>query len=311
MDTNDLLSDVFSTLRIESNFYFQAVFRGAYSVEVPQENRRIRFHLIKEGECWVSIPGEEPVHLRAGDVAIIPNGASQILSAEPDLPPSSLQNIIESGHLKNGLLEFGHGARDTKILCGFYQFDEAVDHPILINLPQIMIIRPAEFGAEPWILATLRLILLETDLNGQGMGGILSRLLEILFIQFIRMMTGNLSAPSNGFMAALSDKHLSLALQAIHKEPEIQWKLGDLAKLSGMSRARFADLFSSRIGVPPITYLTSWRLMKARRLLANSGLDMTDIANRCGYSSMPSFSSRFKKEYDIGPGAYRRMARTL
>ncbi len=310
MDNNDLLTDVFSTLRIGSNLYFQAMFKGPYSVEVPQESRRIRFHLIREGDCWVTVPGEEPVHLRAGDVAIIPNGASQVLSAEPDLQSISLQSIIEGGYLKDGTLEYGSGGKDIKILCGFYQFDEAVDHPILINLPQIMIIRPHDLGTEPWILATLRLIGLETDLNGNGMGGILSRLLEILFIQFIRMMTGNLAAPPNGFVAALSDKQLSLALHAIHKAPEQQWKLGELAKLSGMSRARFADQFASRVGMPPIAYLTSWRLMKARLLLANSGLDMTEIANRCGYLSMPSFSSRFKREYAIGPGAYRRMVRS-
>ena len=76
-----------------------------------------------------------------------------------------------------------------------------------------------------------------------------------------------------------------------------------------MSRARFAARFAEVVGLPPIGYLTAWRLMKARALLAESGLDMAEIASRCGYASVPSFSRRFKTAFGVGPGSYRREAR--
>ena len=60
--------------------------------------------------------------------------------------------------------------------------------------------------------------------------------------------------------------------------------------------------------MPPIGYLTIWRLMKARRLLLQSGLDMAEIAERCGYASVPSFTRRFKRTFGVGPGTYRRSA---
>ena len=78
-----------------------------------------------------------------------------------------------------------------------------------------------------------------------------------------------------------------------------------------MSRARFADRFTALVGLPPIECLTRWRLMKARLLLRSTDLDMQDIADRCGYASVPSFSQRFKQAFDIGPGGYRRSSRPI
>lgn len=77
-----------------------------------------------------------------------------------------------------------------------------------------------------------------------------------------------------------------------------------------MSRARFADRFATLVGVPPIAYLTSWRLMKARALLASSHLAMEEVAARRGYASVSSFTRRFKTAFGIGPGSYRSSARS-
>jgi transcriptional regulator GlxA family with amidase domain len=46
--------------------------------------------------------------------------------------------------------------------------------------------------------------------------------------------------------------------------------------------------------------------MKGRALLAETGASLEDIAVRCGYASAASFSRRFKQEFGIGPGAYRK-----
>jgi len=73
-----------------------------------------------------------------------------------------------------------------------------------------------------------------------------------------------------------------------------------------MSRTRFAARFAGEVGMPPMDYLTSWRLAKARRLLADTGLGMAEVAERCGYASVPSFSRRFKERFGVGPGAFRR-----
>ncbi len=306
MDNVDILSDVFTTLRLQSRLYFETDFRGDFAVQIPRERRLIRFHLLQRGMCWVQVPGAEPARLEEGDLAIVPDGTEQVLSKNPETPSVALSQVMQEGEFSGGVLAYGEGDGPTRLLCGFCQFDEAIDHPVIASLPALVVVRSADLGAEPWALTSIRLMALEGDLKGQGMTGILSRLLEIVFMQTVRRMTVAAGGADAGFMAALADTHMSRALHAMHAEPHIAWTVKDLAQTAGMSRGRFAQKFTRAIGVPPIDYLTTWRLMKARALLVNSGLDMAEIARRCGYKSVPSFSRRFKTAFGVGPGSYRR-----
>lgn len=311
MDRIDVISEVFSTLRIKSELYFRAHLKGSFSVCVPQEQRRIRFHLVLQGTCWIAAPGEPPVLLQEGDIALVPNGASQILSSEPDLPALVLEEIIAGGGLQDGALNHGDGPEQATLLCGYCRFDESIDHPVLGHLPPVICLRTTDLGAEPWVAATLKLVALEANLNTQGTTAILSRLIEIVVIQATRRLSAEKRSGDSGFVAALRDQALSRALQEIHCSPEKNWRVSDLAKLTGMSRASFADRFTAAVGIPPIAYLTNWRLMRARFLLFETNLSIDEIAERCGYASLPSFSRRFKNYFGTGPGAFRKRAATI
>ncbi|MEH6631740.1 MAG: AraC family transcriptional regulator [Halopseudomonas aestusnigri] len=313
MISNDLLSDVFSTLRIQSQLYFKTDFKGNYAIEIPQEQRRIRFHLVLQGQCWLTPKGEEPLLLSEGDLALVPDGIAQVLSHDEnvDFPtPVSLSSAMGAGNFTDGVFSYGNGDGGCRLLCGFCQFDEALDHPVLINLPPLLVVQQKDLGREPWTAATLRLLLLEAELVGQGGRGVLARLLEIILIQVVRRLTLQTDASNKGFIAALSDLQLSKALNAIHQQPQNTWKVSSLAEASGMSRARFSEKFTRLVGMPPIEYLTLWRLMRARFLLSSTALSMDEIAELCGYASVPSFSSRFKRQFGEGPGAYRRSAKS-
>ena len=306
MSHQDIVSEVFATLRIRSDLYFRAGFHGAYAIEVPKEHRCIRFHLVREGQCYLQVPGSEPVLLRAGDMAIIPDGAAQQLSSDPRLAPLSLADAMAAGTLAQGRFSYGEGERGVSLLCGYCTFDEAMDHPVLTALPTFLVLNQASLEPEPWLAATLTLLRLESDLDAPGMTGILSRLLEIVFIQAVRRLTDNGEVKSSGFFQGLADGKLSKALHLIHQRPEHGWTIASLANEAGMSRARFADRFTRVIGVPPIGYLTQWRLMKSRSLLSRTDLGLEEIAARCGYASATSFSRRFKEAFAMGPGAYRK-----
>ncbi|MEP3245276.1 MAG: AraC family transcriptional regulator [Sneathiella sp.] len=305
MDNIDILSDIFVSLKLTSYLSFHTSFQGDYAIELPAEKRDIRFHLVKEGVCWVKPDGEPAVRLTEGELVLIPDGLGQVLASDPQRSPLPLAQAMEQGRFENGIFHAGEEGRLTRLLCGFFRFDEGLDHPVLANLPKVIIIRPADFGAEPWLLSTLKIIIMESDLMGAGSAAVLPRLMEILFIQITRKLSLSEDVYSNGFIKALSDTHLSVALKLIHTQPEISWTLSRLAMEAGMSRARFSDRFTRQVGMPAIEYLTNWRLMKARLLLRHSAFDMAEIAGRCGYASVPSFSNRFKRAFGMGPGAYR------
>lgn len=311
MDSKNVLSEVVSTLHLAADVYFLADFCGPFAVEVPSERRRVRFHLVRQGRCWVRVAGHTPAPLGEGDLAIIPNGRAQVLSTDPQGAAVALGDILRAGPPVDGVLRHGAGDRRTRLLCGFCRFDEAIDHPVLTALPDLLVVAERDLGAEPWAAATLRLLALEADLNAQGTTAILGRLMEIVLIQAVRRLAGRTGdgGGDGGFMAALADRHLAQALGAIHASPQTDWTVGTLAALAGMSRARFAGRFTAIVGVPPAAYLTTWRLIKARSLLATTPLDMAEVAARCGYASVPSFTRRFKAAFGTGPGAYRRASR--
>lgn len=149
---------------------------------------------------------------------------------------------------------------------------------------------------------------LEVDLGGEGMAAILTRLLEILLIQSIRSQTPK-DAP--GFAAALADPGLSRALAAIHQAPEVGWTLSMLAREAAMSRASFARHFTETMGMPPMTYVTNWRLALARRMLTDSTLSIDEIAQRTGYGSRAAFTRRYAATFGQGPSADRRASRLI
>ncbi|WP_320171856.1 AraC family transcriptional regulator [Maridesulfovibrio sp.] len=307
MKNTDLISEIFSTLRIKSELYFRTRMSGNYAVRVPREKRRIRFHVVLSGECWITDEAGRSVLMQEGDIVLVPNGASQVLSSTPEEPCAELSEVIADGNLKDGTLYVGSGPEKSALLCGFCRFDEDLDHPMLTNLPSIIVLRVSDLGKEPWVAAALKLFSLEAKLNTQGTSAIVERLIEIIVIQATRRLERLDEVEGNCFTAALTDPALSKSLQVIHTQPEKSWRVDELAVLAGMSRAGFADKFSKVVGIPPIEYLTNWRLMRARTLLSDTGLGTEEIAERCGYKSLPSFSRRFKKQFGISPGAFRRL----
>jgi AraC-like DNA-binding protein len=308
----DVLSEIFSTLRLNGSLYFRALLSGAYAVEVPRERRTVRFHLVRKGACLVAVPGERAVELGQGDLIIIPDGAPQVLSSGEGIPAMPLGDVLARFPVEDGILACAAPSSpdvrfaSVDLLCGYCVFDEAIDHPILKALPRSMVLRSGDAAEDTGIKAAVNLMAMEAERQAPGMIGVLSRLIEIVFLQAVRGGENGAAQHSAGFIAALRDSNVSRALEAIHRDPKVAWTLESLAAEAGMSRARFADRFARLVGAPPINYLAQWRLMKGRALLAETSASLEDIAERCGYASAASFSRRFKQEFGMGPGAYRK-----
>jgi AraC-like DNA-binding protein len=57
--------------------------------------------------------------------------------------------------------------------------------------------------------------------------------------------------------------------------------------------------------MPPIRYLTSWRMHLAQELLLGTDLGVATIARRVGYESEEAFSRAFKRARGRPPSAAR------
>jgi AraC-like DNA-binding protein len=81
--------------------------------------------------------------------------------------------------------------------------------------------------------------------------------------------------------------------------------IDELAAIVRMSSSHFTRSFHKSVGVTPHRYVVQNRVMRARELLANTSLPLTEIALTTGFSDQSHFSRRFHEIVGIPPGAFR------
>ena len=86
-------------------------------------------------------------------------------------------------------------------------------------------------------------------------------------------------------------------------------RLGDLAKVAGLSRYHFARAFKQSQGTPPHDYLVQRRLKRTQKLLAETDLPLSEIALAAGFSDQSHCARRFRERFGVSPRSYRRAMR--
>jgi AraC family transcriptional regulator len=81
--------------------------------------------------------------------------------------------------------------------------------------------------------------------------------------------------------------------------------LADLAGAACLSESHFLRSFRALFGTTPHRYLTDVRLERARRLLAERDLPVTEVCFRVGFESVGSFSALFKRRFGAAPSSVR------
>ena len=82
--------------------------------------------------------------------------------------------------------------------------------------------------------------------------------------------------------------------------------LDELAAQVNLSRFHFCTAFRLATGHTPYEWLTSLRIERARQLLADPRLRVTDIALAVGYKTPSAFAASFRKVAGVTPTEFRR-----
>lgn len=99
--------------------------------------------------------------------------------------------------------------------------------------------------------------------------------------------------------------HLRRARDVIDARFAEPLELDDLAAAAGFSRYHFAREFRAAFGETPGGYLSRRRVERAKDLLANANLTVTEVCMLVGFSSLGSFSRRFTELVGCAPSVYR------
>ena len=84
-----------------------------------------------------------------------------------------------------------------------------------------------------------------------------------------------------------------------------EWPVERLARVSRVSPAHFARSFKDAFGLPPHRYLLTRRIERAKALLRDTELSITDIAFQTGWKSLGTFGRIFRDVTGESPGELR------
>lgn len=81
--------------------------------------------------------------------------------------------------------------------------------------------------------------------------------------------------------------------------------LGQLAKIAALSESECMRCFKRSTGLTPIQFLKQYRLVRAAELIRSTQLNISNIAEQCGFLDMSYFAKSFKQIFNESPTEYR------
>lgn len=95
---------------------------------------------------------------------------------------------------------------------------------------------------------------------------------------------------------------LAMALQVMENNIEDPLSPDEISEVVGLSTRQLERLFARHVNVSPKRYYLKLRLEKARDLIRQTDLSITDICVACGFKSLSHFSKCYRSAYGVSPG---------
>lgn len=224
-----------------------------------------QFHLVVDGSCMFGTGKESEVtRLDTGDLVLLPWGSQHWIGSSATALRKDGMSVVE--RCVRGEPAFAGGDASCTLICGHFDCDRSLKHPLLEELPDCIYLKKGGSINNHWLDGVVSMLVQETPTYASGFEAITSRLAEVLFIQIIRAHI-HAHGIESGFLAALSDKNICRALHYVHNNYSAEVSVIEMARVACMSRTSLSSKFNALVGMPPGTYAAKWRMLKASELL--------------------------------------------
>lgn len=298
----DQLSDVFDLIEV------RGLVSGGFSVRGDWVSRfDIRYPLklvaMVCGRARLTTDGiREPIELESGDVAILNGRTRMVLEGGPGSGPPEEFTVRESDAFLR--VDGAHCGEADVTIGGHVDVNPAGQALLMQALPPVGHVRASATEA-PSLHAILNRLVDEVTGDRIGAAFAIQQQGQLLLLEVLRAYIAQNDELPPGWLRLLTDERLRPAVQLMHAEPGKPWRLEELARASAMSRTSFAERFRTVAGVPPLTYLNTWRMQLAQHALRERDTRVGPLAVELGYTSESAFSNAFKREVGMSPLRYR------
>jgi AraC-like DNA-binding protein len=298
----DPLSDMLSLLRVHSSMSGGFDAGADWSIRFDQ-HQGIKFYAVISGECSLWVDGmTDPLLVKSGDCFLLPRGRAFHMASDLSLPPLDADAFFLTA--QNGRINLYNGGGKFFSVCGHFKL--AGDHAdILLGVlpPIVHIYKEADKARLRWCVDQMMLELRE---GRPGNSLVIEHLSHMMLVQALRLQMSKGPSGGPGWLFALADKQISVAIKSMHEDPARRWTVQSLAETAAMSRTAFSLKFKRTVGTSPMEYLTHWRMLLAADRLSNSGDSISTISASLGYESESAFSTAFKRIMRCSPREYAR-----
>lgn len=127
---------------------------------------------------------------------------------------------------------------------------------------------------------------------------------QILAIHLVDRYTETKPLPKPQKTGIFCDKVVPI-LEHIHNHLDSELKVSDLATMAGLSAPHFCRVFKKSMALSPHRYILLQRVDRAKELLQESELTLSEIAIQCGFYDQSHFSLQFRNFTGMTPKSYR------
>ena len=132
-----------------------------------------------------------------------------------------------------------------------------------------------------------------------------SSILLAVRLHIMRSYGGPLMRRTN-FGSTLADWQERRAREMIADDLSAELSIGEVATACGLSASHFAHAFKQTTGKALHQWRSQCRLERAKILLMNRSMTISDVAAACGFSDQSHFGKTFARSVGMTPGAWRR-----
>ena len=268
----DHLSELLDCFPLRAGVFHTGTLCGVYDFD--RELKPGHFHVVKSGRLdLISVGlGRDGQSIDEPSVIFMPDASTHRLVADPGV----------------------------EVLCATVRFGSGSSSPVVGALPTLVVLPLAQDRK----LTTLCDMMFEEAASGRdGRQAALNGLCELSVLAVLRLCIEN-NVASGGTLAGLADPRLSKALVEMHRQPDREWSLVELATLASMSRARFAVRFRTVVGATPGDHLAAYRIAEAQQLL-RQGWPLKQVADKVGYRSASALTRAFRRIVGSAPAHWR------
>ena len=309
----DVLASLLEGPRARGAFLLRSILNPPWSLRIQDESP-LTVIAVCRGQAWLLPDDAAPILLRPGGIAIVRGPDHYTVADDPAteptivIRPGQVSTTIDGENLCDimdlGTRTWGNSSTgEVVMLTGSYQRPSEVSRLLLDALPTVIALPD-----DDWDCPFLGMLHDETIRNQPGQEVVLDRLLDLVLITALRAWLARPASTPPGWHLAKVDEQVGAAVGLLQDRPGEPWTVASIAAAVGVSRAAFARRFTELVGVPPMAYLTEWRLALAADLLREPSATLTSVAREVGYGSPFALSAAFKRIRGVNPSEYRMSA---